>query len=103
MHSFDSDLTDLIFSYMRERLAMPEVPLDNPGDADDVQVALQGLLRAQGNSPAEVMKIYDEVISRTVISADSPRFLAFIPAAPTKAALLFDMVFAAHCRSSCYG
>ncbi|MEI6404486.1 MAG: aminotransferase class I/II-fold pyridoxal phosphate-dependent enzyme [Actinomycetes bacterium] len=92
MHSFDSDLTDLIFSYMRERLAMPEVPLDNPGDADDVQVALQGLLRAQGNSPAEVMKIYDEVISRTVISADSPRFLAFIPAAPTKAALLFDMV-----------
>jgi glutamate/tyrosine decarboxylase-like PLP-dependent enzyme len=27
-----------------------------------------------------------------VISCDSPRFLAFIPAAPTKAALLFDMV-----------
>jgi len=27
-----------------------------------------------------------------VISCDSPRFLSFIPAAPTKAALLFDMV-----------
>jgi glutamate/tyrosine decarboxylase-like PLP-dependent enzyme len=27
-----------------------------------------------------------------VISADSPRFLGFIPAAPTKAALLFDML-----------
>ena len=39
-----------------------------------------------------VMRVYDEVISRTVISADNPRFLAFIPAAPTKAALLFDTV-----------
>jgi glutamate/tyrosine decarboxylase-like PLP-dependent enzyme len=29
-----------------------------------------------------------------VISCDSPRFLAFIPAAPTKASLLFDMVVA---------
>src|SRR5260370_8292229 len=27
-----------------------------------------------------------------VISADSPRFLGFIPAAPTKASLLFDML-----------
>ncbi len=27
-----------------------------------------------------------------MISADSPRFLGFIPAAPTKAALLFDML-----------
>ena len=27
-----------------------------------------------------------------MISCDSPRFLAFIPAAPTKASLLFDMV-----------
>jgi glutamate/tyrosine decarboxylase-like PLP-dependent enzyme len=38
------------------------------------------------------MDLYDNVISRTVLSADNPRFLAFIPAAPTKAALLFDMV-----------
>ena len=92
MHSFDSELTDLIFDYMRERLAMPEVPLDNPGDTEHVQAALAGLVRAEGNPARDVMKLYDEVISRTVISADSPRFLAFIPAAPTKAALLFDMV-----------
>ena len=29
-----------------------------------------------------------------MVSCDSPRFLSFIPAAPTKAALLFDMVVA---------
>ena len=31
-------------------------------------------------------------IAPAVISADSPRFLGFIPSAPTKAALLFDML-----------
>ena len=38
------------------------------------------------------MGIYASVIAPSVISADSPRFLGFIPAAPTKASLLFDMV-----------
>jgi glutamate/tyrosine decarboxylase-like PLP-dependent enzyme len=32
------------------------------------------------------------VIAPSVISADSPRFLGFISAAPTKAGLLFDML-----------
>ena len=36
--------------------------------------------------------MYASVIAPSVISADSPRFLGFIPAAPTKASLLFDML-----------
>jgi aromatic-L-amino-acid decarboxylase len=36
--------------------------------------------------------VYTSVIAPAVISADSPRFLGFIPAAPTKASLLFDML-----------
>jgi glutamate/tyrosine decarboxylase-like PLP-dependent enzyme len=36
--------------------------------------------------------MYASVVAPAVISADSPRFLGFIPAAPTKASLLFDML-----------
>ena len=43
-------------------------------------------------SPDEVLGVYSSVIAPSVISADSPRFLGFIPAAPTKASLLFDML-----------
>ncbi len=92
MHEHDGELTDLVFNYMRERLAMPEVPLDFPGTSDEVLKALDGLFTPDGHPASQVMDLYDNVISRTVISADSPKFLAFIPAAPTKAALLFDMV-----------
>ena len=39
--------------------------------------------------------IYADHLATTVISCDSPRYLAFIPAAPSKASLLFDMVVSA--------
>lgn len=92
MHEFDSALTDQVFEYMRDRLSMPDVPLDFPGDPKELDRALSGLIKPEGNSAAAILKLYDEVISRTVVSGDSPRFMAFIPTAPTKAALLFDMI-----------
>jgi glutamate/tyrosine decarboxylase-like PLP-dependent enzyme len=92
MHKFDADLTNLIFDYLRERLSMPEVPLDHPGQTSEIFAALDGLISPAGNNAEDVLKLYDEVLSRSVISGDSPRFFAFIPNAPTKAALLFDMI-----------
>ena len=92
MHKYNPELTDLVFDYMRDRLAMPEVPLDFPGDAQVLAAALAGLIKPEGNPAQDVLKLYDEVVSRAVLSGDSPRFMAFIPTAPTKAALLFDMI-----------
>ncbi len=92
MHKYDPALTDLIFDYMRNRLSMSEVPLDFPGDTTEILGALEGLITAQGHSAEDVLGLYDNVLSRSVLSGDSPRFLAFIPTAPTKAALLFDMI-----------
>jgi len=92
MHRYDAEMVDLVFDYMRERLQYDPVPLDHPGDGERLGQALEGLLNARGNDPADVLKLYDHELSRAVISADSPRYLSFIPCAPTKAALLFDMV-----------
>ncbi|QKW24188.1 aspartate aminotransferase family protein [Kitasatospora sp. NA04385] len=92
MHKPDNQLVDLVFDYMRERLQYDPVPLDHPGDGAHLREALAGLLNDHGNHPADVLKLYDHELSRAVISADSPRYLSFIPCAPTKAALLFDMV-----------
>jgi Pyridoxal-dependent decarboxylase conserved domain len=48
------------------------------------------LTASSGSRP--VLGIYSSVIVPSIISADSPRFLGFIPTAPTKASLLFDML-----------
>lgn len=95
MHAVDEELTALVLDYVSSRLSLPETPLDHPGDKAEVDAILDGLVTREGIDPRRVMEIYDEHLSKTVLSADSPRFFAFIPAAPTKAALLFDMVVSA--------
>ncbi len=88
----DERMMSLIFDYCRDRLRLEPVPLDYSGEKKILDGALEGLMTAAGNDPERVLGIFSEVLAPAVVSCDSPRFLAFIPAAPTKASLLFDMV-----------
>jgi aromatic-L-amino-acid/L-tryptophan decarboxylase len=82
-----------VLAYAENRLRMDPVPLDKATlSADDLYHELHGVIRDRGRQPDEVLGVYASVIAPSVISADSPRFLGFIPAAPTKASLLFDML-----------
>jgi glutamate/tyrosine decarboxylase-like PLP-dependent enzyme len=92
MFEFDGGLTDLIFDYCRWRLALDPVPLDFGGAERGLAAALDGVVDRHPHDPADVLRLFSDVLATAVISCDSPRFLSFIPAAPTKAALLFDMV-----------
>jgi glutamate/tyrosine decarboxylase-like PLP-dependent enzyme len=91
MFVYDEQLTDLVLDYCRWRLALDPVPLDYGGARESFDTLLEGLLGPGGNDPRQVMEVFNQ-LAESVISCDSPRFLSFIPAAPTKAALLFDMV-----------
>jgi glutamate/tyrosine decarboxylase-like PLP-dependent enzyme len=88
----DERMISLVFDYCRERLNLDPVPLDFPGDKGVLDRALEGMIAAAGQDPADVLKVFGDTLAPAVVSCDSPRFLAFIPAAPTKASLLFDMV-----------
>jgi aromatic-L-amino-acid decarboxylase len=95
MHEFDDRVERMakaVFGYTDWRLRLDPVPLDSGASMDVLEERMAGLLGAEGNDPEAVLRLYDETVSRAVISCDSPAYLAFIPAAPTKAALLFDMV-----------
>ncbi len=92
MFVFDEHMAELVFSYCRERLALDPVPLDFGGYSTRLDDALAGLVSPDGNEPERVLEIFAEHLATAVISSDSTRFLSFIPAAPTKASLLFDMV-----------
>src|SRR4029077_6331044 len=82
-----------VLAYAENRLRMNPVPLDKGTlPADELYERLDGVIRDTPRPPDEVLGVYTSVIARSVISADSPRFLGFIPAAPTKARLLFDML-----------
>ncbi len=92
MFVFDEKTVDLVLGYCRDRLALDPVPLDYGGYATPLHDVLDGLISPEGNDPQRVLDLFSERLATAVISSDSPRFVSFIPAAPTKASLLFDMV-----------
>src|SRR4029453_17363058 len=96
MHQVDQiteQMVRSVLAYAENRLRMDPVPLDKGTQPSaDLYKVLNGVIRDRGRAPDEVLGIYSSVIAPSIISADSPRFLGFIPAAPTKASLLFDML-----------
>ena len=96
MHSVDATTEQMIRSvlaYAENRLRLDPVPLDQGcQDPADLEAAMSGLIGEEGHNPDQVLGVYAATVAPAVISADSPRFLGFIPAAPTKASLLFDML-----------
>jgi len=96
MHTVDLTTEQMIRSvlaYAENRLRLDPVPLDESSrDPAELDAALKGLLGDEPHNSDQVLGVYTSVMAPAVISADSPRYLGFIPAAPTKAALLFDML-----------
>jgi glutamate/tyrosine decarboxylase-like PLP-dependent enzyme len=88
----DERLISMVFEYCRWRLSLDPVPLDLPGEKAVLDQALSGIIGPEPRDPDEVFRVFTDTLAPAVISCDSPRFLSFIPAAPTKASLLFDMV-----------
>jgi glutamate/tyrosine decarboxylase-like PLP-dependent enzyme len=103
MHEYDAEtdaIAELCFDYSRARLRLHPVPLDGPRTHDELEALAGGIITPEGRDPAEVMRLFTEVLAPACVSNDSPKFLAFIPGAPTKASQLFDVVVSA---SAVYG
>ena len=94
-------MTSMVFDYMRERSELAETPIDGIGDRDLLNRALDGLISNEPKDPREVFAVYVDVLSGTVVSADSPRNFAFIPSAPTEASMMFDMVVSSASLQAC--
>ncbi|MBL7499644.1 pyridoxal phosphate-dependent decarboxylase family protein [Frankia nepalensis] len=103
MHRYDAQTAELasaVLAYAQERMRFDPAPLDAPMSPAELAAAVGETVTPDGLGGAEALRLYDEVLARACISTDHPRYLSFIPAAPTRAAVLFDLVVGA---SSIYG
>ncbi|HEU5485632.1 MAG TPA: pyridoxal-dependent decarboxylase, partial [Microlunatus sp.] len=98
MHQVDRTTDEIIRKVLaraENRLRLEPVPLDRGSHSPpELQAVLGDLISEQGRQLDEVLDLYSSVIAPSVISTDSPRFLGFIPAAPTKASSAFDALIA---------
>ena len=103
MHRHDSStevLTQAVVRYAVERMRLDPPPLDKTRPAAELRAMAGKTITAKGIGGLEALRIFADVLGPASISIDHPRFLSFVPAAPTEAAILFDLVVGA---SSIYG
>ena len=91
---------DDVLDYARRRALYEDVPLDKPMTPRDLDRLASGSITAAGIGSRRAIALFENVIAPACISTDHPGYLAFIPAAPTKASLAFDVVVSA---SAIYG
>ena len=103
MHRY-TDTTERVaqalLAYVRDRLRLIPVPLDGPRSREELAAEAGRTITPNGLGAPEALRIFAETLAPATVSVDNPRYLAFIPAAPTELATLFDLVVGA---SSVYG
>ena len=102
MHEFDEEIDALaakILEYSLIRLKK-DPPLDGPWTYDELYAEVGETITENGIGGEKALDIFKRVLAKACISTDHPRYLAFIPSAPTESSNLFDLVVGA---SALYG
>jgi len=104
VHSFDKDAdhvaVDKVLKYARERLLMDPIPLDGAQTEMYLESAAGQTITPEGLGSTRAMELFEHTLAPACLSTDHPRYLSFIPCAPTQEAAAFDVVVGA---SSIYG
>jgi L-2,4-diaminobutyrate decarboxylase len=95
----DAALARALSDYCLDRLAM-QAPLDRPLGPAELDALAGTTVTPEGIGGDEALRLWADVLGPACLSVDHPRYLSFIPSAPTKAAAAFDMLVGA---SSVYG
>jgi L-2,4-diaminobutyrate decarboxylase len=100
VHRFDAGtevLAEAVLAYSRERMSLSPVPLDGPKSAEELFASVGRTITAAGLGGEKALRLFGDELAQACISTDSPRYLSFIPCAPTKTSILFDLVVSASC------
>lgn len=98
MHRHDAStevLTQAIIRYAIDRIRLDPAPLDGPRTLGELQAMAGHTVTEHGIGGLEALRVFGDVLAQACISVDHPRFLSFVPAAPTEASILFDLVVGA--------
>jgi glutamate/tyrosine decarboxylase-like PLP-dependent enzyme len=103
MHRISAEtlaLRQAVLEYSAARMDYDPVPLDRPESLEKLKELTGQTLTDAGIGGQQALALFRDILAPATVSADHPNFLSFIPAAPTEAASLFDLVVSA---SSIYG
>jgi glutamate/tyrosine decarboxylase-like PLP-dependent enzyme len=98
VHGFNADteaLGEAILNYAEKRMRMHPVPLDGPKSLEELQAVAGNTITPEGMGGLAALELFSSELALACLSNDHPRYLSFIPCAPTEAAAMFDLVVGA--------
>ena len=94
MHEFNKEVESLaqeILAYSLKRLK-DNPPLDGPQTPDELYAKVGNTITPEGLGGHQALKVFTDTLALACISTDHPRYLSFIPSAPSEHSNLFDLV-----------
>jgi len=98
MHSVDIELVEMtldIMKYAVNRISNTNPELGSPKKEELLDKLVGKTITEDGIGGEKAFQLFKDVLVKATVPVDHPRHLAFVPAAPTRAAILFDLVTSA--------
>lgn len=100
MHTIDLGLVEMTLDVVKfaiGRITDTSPHLGYPKSAEELQRLVGETITPQGIGGEVAFGLFRDVLMKASVSIDHPRHLAFVPASPTRAAVMFDLVTSAAC------
>lgn len=98
MHSLDIELVEMtldIMKYSINRISNTSPELGWPKKAEELDELVGKTVTKEGIGGEKAFNLFKDVLVKATVPVDHPRHLAFVPASPTRAAVLFDLITSA--------
>lgn len=98
MHNIDIDLVEMtldVMKYAIGRITNTNPELGIPKKEEELKKLVGETITPEGIGGEQAFKLWREVLVKATVPIDHPRHLAFVPASPTRAAVMFDLVTSA--------
>jgi glutamate/tyrosine decarboxylase-like PLP-dependent enzyme len=98
MHNVDIDIVEMTLDVMKfaiGRITTSEPPLGVPKSEAELKAIAGETVTPKGIGGENAFRLFRDVLVKASVAIDHPRHLAFVPASPTRAAVMFDLVASA--------
>lgn len=95
MHKIDIELIEMtmdVMKYAIDRISATKHEIGKPKKAEELKELVGETITKKGIGGESAFNLWKKHLSKTNVPVDHPRNLAFVPASPTRAAVMFDLV-----------
>ncbi|WP_425077150.1 pyridoxal phosphate-dependent decarboxylase family protein [Psychroserpens sp. S379A] len=95
MHKIDFELIEMtmdVMKYAIDRISHTKQKIGKPLKAEALKELVGETITEKGIGGEQAFQLWKEHLAKASVPVDHPRNLAFVPAAPTRSAVMFDLV-----------